>query len=77
MAYIINAWLDRPNPELTISNKEQGTTIMAFKSGELEQLVESGELCPHDLLSNNTQVLEDVILNLALYRCMRGAPSPL
>ena len=77
MGYVINAWLDHPTPELTITHKELGTTVMQFGAAEISSLVEAGELCLNDLLSSNTQVLEDVILNLALYRCISGQPSPL
>lgn len=71
MTYCINAWLDQSEPELTIFNKQSGIAMMRFDSEELDELISSGELYPHDLYSNDHKTQEEIVRKLALYRCLR------
>lgn len=69
MSYLIDAWLDCAHPSLTIFNTISGREVLRFNEDELHSLVENGDLCVDDLLTNNPQVIEEVIRQLALYRC--------
>ena len=73
MTYSINAWLDRPEPQLTVFNKRSGIAMMQFDSEEVDDLMASGELCLSDLYSNDSKILEEIVRKLALYRCLRDS----
>jgi len=72
MSYLIDAWLDRAHPSLTILNTISGREVLRFNEDELHSLLENGDLCVDDLLTNNPAVLEEVIRQLALYRCSQS-----
>lgn len=77
MAYIINAWLECPHPYLKVLNSQSGCEIFSFRENEVKSMLENGEICVTDLLSTNQQVLEDVVKQLALYRCGKGMQTVL
>lgn len=75
MAYVINAWLDCPHPYLKVINSISGREVLAFEEQELKTLLENGDLCVNDLLTTNQSTLEEVVRQLALYRCSRSLLS--
>lgn len=70
MTYAINAWLDISHPQVSIFDKQSGTEMLCFEGEELQELLDSGDLCVADLYSNNSQILTGVIRELALQRCV-------
>lgn len=76
MAYVINAWLDCPHPYLKVINTVSGREVLNFEEGELLTMVESGDLCVSDLLTTNQRTLEEVVRQLALYRCSKSLCIP-
>lgn len=79
MAYIIDAWLDCPRPYLKVLNSISGREVLKFESGELNNMLENGDVCVDDLRTTNQQTLEEVVRQLALYSCrkqiLQTAPS--
>ena len=71
MVYAINAWLDCPQPQVTVFNTQSGVAMLTFEGDELEELIESGELYQSDLESNDPRLQMEIIRELALYRCLR------
>ncbi|MDI3323662.1 hypothetical protein QKW35_04655 [Pontibacterium granulatum] len=71
MAYIIDAWLDCPKPYLKVLNSISGREVLNFDRKELDHLLESGEICLTELMTNDQQVLEEVVRQLALYSCRK------
>lgn len=49
MTYLIDAWLDRPQPYLRIINRLTGNVCLQVQGEDLEDLREQGALDIHDL----------------------------
>ncbi len=75
MTYLIDAWLDRPEPYLRILNRETGETCAELRHGALEELRELGELDLHELGCSEPQVLKELVRNLFLF-CYARALRP-
>lgn len=67
MTYLIDAWLDRPQPYLRILHRETGEVCALLEQDALEELRDQGELDLHELSSTEPQVLKELIRNLFLY----------
>ncbi len=65
--YLIDAWLERPNPYLRILNRETGAVCARLDAEALEELRDQGGLDLHELESNEPQVLKELVRNLFLY----------
>jgi hypothetical protein len=75
MTYLIDAWLDRPQPYLRILNRNTGETCVLLKEDALDELRDQGELDLHDLNSSEPVVLKELVRNLFLY-CYARALRP-
>ncbi|MFT6913926.1 MAG: hypothetical protein ACJAWL_000212 [Motiliproteus sp.] len=60
MTYIVNAWLERDQPWLKVSDRRTGSLIMEWSSEQLRALFASGELCLEDLQGSETRLHETV-----------------
>ena len=75
MTYLIDAWLDRPQPYLRILNRNTGQVCAVLKGDALDELRDQGELDLHELNSSEPQVLKEWVRNLFLY-CYARALRP-
>lgn len=75
MTYLIDAWLDRPQPYLRILNRNTGEVCALLKENELDELRDQGGLDLHELNSNEPLVLKELVRNLFLY-CYARALRP-
>jgi hypothetical protein len=75
MTYLIDAWLDRPQPYLHILDRQTGAVCARFDASDLEELLEQGELDPAVLNSSEPAVLKELIRTLFLY-CYARALRP-
>ncbi|MBA4503101.1 PA4570 family protein [Marinobacterium marinum] len=48
MTFQINAWLERPNPKLSISDKNSGMTLLEWQGAQLHRLLNKGGLMAED-----------------------------
>ncbi|WP_010322842.1 hypothetical protein [Marinobacterium stanieri] len=48
MTFQINAWLERPAPKLTISDKSSGMTLLEWQEPQLSRLLDKGGLVASD-----------------------------
>lgn len=79
MTYLIDAWLDRPQPYLRILNRETGEVCALFEQDALEELREQGELDLHNLASTEPPVLKELVRTLFLFcyaRALRPMEAP-
>jgi len=67
MTYLIDAWLDRPQPYLRILHRETGEVCAVLEQDALEELRDQGGLDLHELSSTEPQVLKELVRNLFLY----------
>lgn len=75
MTYLIDAWLDRPQPYLRILNRNTGEVCAVFNEGALDELRSQGELDMHELNSSEPLVLKELVRSLFLY-CYARALRP-
>jgi hypothetical protein len=75
MAYLIDAWLDRPHPYLRILNRETGEVCAVLGEEALGELREQGDLDVTDLSSTEPGVLKETVRNLFLF-CYARALRP-
>jgi hypothetical protein len=75
MTYLIDAWLDRPQPYLRILNRNTGEVCALLEEQALDELRDQGGLDMHELNSNEPQVLKELVRNLFLY-CYAQALRP-
>ena len=52
MTYLIDAWLDRPQPYLRILNRNTGEVCALLKEDALDELRDQGDLDLHELNSS-------------------------
>ena len=76
MTYLIDAWLDRPQPYLRILHRETGEVCAVLEQEALEELREQGELDVNVLSSSEPVVLKELVRNLFLF-CYARALRPM
>ncbi|MBX8485114.1 hypothetical protein K5D34_06570 [Pseudomonas cichorii] len=75
MTYLIDAWLDRPQPYLRILHRETGEVCAVLEEEALEELRDQGDLDVHSLSSSEPMVLKELVRNLFLF-CYARALRP-
>ena len=78
MTYLIDAWLDRPQPYLRILDRNTGAVCVSLEGEALEELREQGDLDLQELSTNEPCVLRS---RSAICFCSatpgRCAPEPI
>ncbi|TWH64136.1 hypothetical protein LX59_02813 [Azomonas agilis] len=67
MSYLIDAWLDRPQPCLRILHRETGEICAVLEEEALRELQDQGDLNLQELNSNEPQVLKELVRTLFLH----------
>ena len=75
MTYLIDAWLDHPQPYLRILNRNTGEDCALIQEEALDELRDQGDLDLHELNSSEPLVLKELVRNLFLY-CYASALRP-
>ncbi|MEH6470236.1 MAG: hypothetical protein V7752_03200 [Halopseudomonas sp.] len=60
MTYTVNAWLERDEPLLQVSDRRTGRVVIEWSAERLRALFASGELCLSDLQAGEIQLQETV-----------------
>ncbi len=60
MTYIVNAWLERENPQLLVTDRRSGHVVMEWSSDRLKALFASGALCLDDLRASDAQLQQTI-----------------
>lgn len=76
MTYLIDAWLDRPQPYLRILHRETGEVCAVLEEEALEELRDQGDLDVNSLSSSEPVVLKELVRNLFLF-CYARALRPM
>ncbi|MCW8884576.1 MAG: hypothetical protein OQK12_04870 [Motiliproteus sp.] len=58
MSYIINAWLEQPEPTLQVTSRITGQLLVSWKGERVRRLIDTGELDVNDLCSNQRDTVE-------------------
>lgn len=75
MTYMIDAWLDRPQPYLRILDRETGEVCAMLGEEALDELRDQGDLDLAGLSSSEPLVLKELVRNLFLF-CYARALRP-
>lgn len=65
MTYQIDAWLERPDPYLKVTDKNTGIPVIDWNSERLHNLIERGAICADDFTSpekNQQELVKDLFL---------------
>ena len=76
MTYLIDAWLDRPQPYLRILHRDTGKVCVLLEQQALDELRELGELDLASLNSSEPLVLKELLRNLFLFCFARALRPP-
>lgn len=66
MNFIVNAWLDKPKPELQLVEKSSGQIVASWTGRRLQDLFASGIISYEELLSASQSNMKKVIKCLML-----------
>ena len=66
MTYLIDAWLDRPQPYLRILDRNTGAVCISLEGEALDELRDQGDLDLHELSTSEPCVLKEQVRNLFL-----------
>lgn len=78
MTFQIDAWLERPDPQMRVIDTATGAVVAEFNQTEIQQLCDWGEICPQDFCNQCTETQESLVKQLLLASCARqiGQPVP-
>lgn len=72
MTYLIDAWLDRPQPYLRILHRETGAVCAVLEAEALDELREQGDLDLSGLSSSEPLILKELVRSLFLFSYARA-----
>ena len=58
MSYVIDAWLERADPQLKVTSERTGQVVVDWKAVRVRELIDSGELDVAELQSPTQNLLE-------------------
>ncbi|MBV0933091.1 PA4570 family protein [Marinobacterium weihaiense] len=69
MTFQINAWLERPNPTLSISDKNSGMMLLQWHGAQLQRLMNKGGLVAADFHRSSENEQQALARELFLLCC--------
>ncbi|MCQ4313688.1 hypothetical protein D7241_00470 [Stutzerimonas sp. VN223-3] len=72
MTYLIDAWLDRPQPYLRILDRNTGVVCISLEGEALDELRDQGDLDLQELSTSEPGVLKEQVRNLFLFSYARA-----
>ncbi|EIJ33629.1 hypothetical protein [Thiothrix nivea] len=69
MTFYINAWLDRVDPFISLHNRHTGEMVARLEKDELQECLEQGDFCVHELCNPCPRVQQELVKCLLLARC--------
>ncbi|HAF93251.1 PA4570 family protein [Stutzerimonas balearica] len=75
MTYLIDAWLDRPEPYVRILDRATGAVCAQLEGEALEELCAQGDLTIQELSTTEPCALKEQVRNLFLFCYARALKS--
>lgn len=69
MTFYVNAWLNRPQPFVSLHHKITGEVVAYFDQNSVQACLDQGDFCLQDLCSNEPQAQQDLVKCLLLKHC--------
>jgi hypothetical protein len=69
MIYMIDAWLERPDPYIRVIHKERKIPVLEWSSGQVKEMIAQGTLCPFDFIDTHTNE-QELIKELFILSCL-------
>lgn len=60
MTYMVNAWLERDDPQLTVTDKHSGRVLIDLDANRVRDLLDSGEFSVKDFLAPGAELQQTV-----------------
>lgn len=64
--YIVNAWLDKSQPELELVEQDSGNVVQRWQGRRLQELFNSGLITYQELATNSQEQLKTLVKALIL-----------
>ena len=64
--YVVNAWLDKPQPELELVEQDSGHVVRRWQGRRLQELFNSGLITYKELTTNSQEQLKALVKALIL-----------
>ena len=64
--YVVNAWLDKPQPELELVEQDSGHVVRRWQGRRLQELFNSGLITYQELTTNSQEQLKALVKALIL-----------
>ena len=71
MIFCVNAWLERPDPFISVLNQNSGLEVMRFEKECLDNYLQAGDFCLEDFCSADIQQQQALVRDLLLLRCCK------
>ncbi|MBY4678604.1 PA4570 family protein [Marinobacterium arenosum] len=69
MTYQIDAWLERQDPYLRVTDKTTGIPVIDWNAKRLHGLLERGAICPDDFTASDVNQ-QELVKELFLLSCL-------
>jgi len=69
MTYQIDAWLERQDPYIRVTDKHTGIQVINWNSKRLKGLLERGAICPEDFQDTSANQ-QELVKDLFLLACL-------
>ena len=64
--YVVNAWLDKPQPELELVEQDSGHVVRRWQGRRLQELFNSGLITYQELATSSQRQLKTLVKTLIL-----------
>ncbi len=71
MSYLIDAWLERPDPYLRVTHRHTGVSVIEWRDQRVRALLERGVICPSELQQCSC-CSKEMVQELFLLACLEG-----
>jgi len=69
MIYMIDAWLERPDPYIRVIHKERNIPVLEWSSSQVKEMIATGALCAFDFTDIHTNE-QELIKDLFILSCL-------
>lgn len=74
MTYLIDAWLERPDPYIRVIHKTRKIPVLEWHGKQVNEMLCNGVISPDDLTSTTTNT-QELVKELFILSCLEEAES--
>lgn len=69
MSYMIDAWLERPDPYIRVVHKERRISVLQWRGRQVREMIDNGMICVLDFAEQNTNE-QELVKELFVLSCL-------